>query len=83
MYKEYSDETEGYYNKFYGSEYIVVNSSLSRLRQIFIIAHEIGHAILHYKEKSFIIVKCTKYANNELENEANVFAFYLLKYFNL
>ena len=61
---------------------IIFTNSCSRLsREIFTLAHEIGHIILHIeKEKSFIDDKLTitGKSTNEKEQEANYFAACLL-----
>lgn len=60
---------------------IFINSSIRLSREIFTLAHEIGHIILHFREKeSFIENNGTiaGYSDDEKEQEANYFAACLL-----
>ncbi len=58
---------------------IFSNSSLILSREIFTIAHEIGHQKLHLSEQGLQMIKDDNFDDrNELEVEANYFAAYLL-----
>ena len=46
---------------------------MSKDIQRFAIAHELGHAILHSKEK-YILFKCLHFNEDKLEKEADIFA---------
>lgn len=71
-------EIRGYYCKIYRIKQIFLNCNLTRDKERFVLAHEIGHSILHpsantpfLKENSFLSV-------DKLEIEANRFAIELL-----
>lgn len=71
-------EIRGYYCKIYRIKQIFLNCNLTRDKERFVLAHEIGHSILHpdantpfLKENSFLSV-------DKLEIEANKFAIELL-----
>lgn len=60
---------------------IFINTSIRLSRELFTLAHELGHIVLHFdKEKSFIDNDLTiaEHNNNEIEQEANYFAACLL-----
>ncbi len=60
---------------------IFINSSIRLSREIFTLAHEIGHIILHFREKNSFIennVTIAGHSEDEKEQEANYFAACLL-----
>lgn len=57
---------------------IYINPSESLQRRIFTLAHEIGHIILHGKNKDYIDYRSSTPLNNPKENEADHFAGCLL-----
>lgn len=68
----------GYYNTTFRQKFIHVNSSLSKHKQLFTIAHELGHALLHPKANTPFLRENTYFSINKLEIEANRFAINLL-----
>lgn len=60
--------------------WIFVNESISKDSPLFqvIVAHELGHALLHRKENCAFIKTRTLLLTSGIEREANLFAAYLL-----
>ena len=58
--------------------YIFLNEDLSPHEQKLVMAHELGHAILHRKENCYFIRNKTLLLNSKNEIEANKFAIELL-----
>lgn len=71
-------EVYGYYTQINRIKFILINSNLSELEKRFVVAHELGHAILH----SNIATPCLMHLKNindiKIEYEANKFAVKLL-----
>jgi len=67
----------GYYLLYKGKKNIVINTNLERHIQKFIIAHEIGHSILHPNSNAFLLSN-TLYPTDRQEIEADKFAIHLL-----
>ena len=71
-------EVYGYYTQINRIKFILINSNLSELEKRFVVAHELGHAILH----SNIPTPCLMHLKNindiKIEYEANKFAVKLL-----
>ena len=71
-------EVYGYYTQIKRIKFILINSNLSESEKRFVVAHELGHAILHSK----ITTPCLMYLKNineiKIECEANKFAVQLL-----
>ena len=71
-------EVYGYYTQINRIKFILINSKLSELEKRFVVAHELGHAILH----SNIATPCLMHLKNindiKIEYEANKFAVKLL-----
>ena len=68
----------GYYTKCLRKKIVVLNENLDELSMRVVLAHELGHAILHRKEinmmkESFMFPK-----HSQVEKEANKFAAELL-----
>lgn len=68
----------GYYLKKYRIKQIILNSDLDRHEEKFVLAHEIGHAILHPDVSTPFLTEHTFLSVNRLEVEANKFAVELL-----
>ena len=70
----------GIFKKIFGKKFIIVNisriASPSELNMI--LAHELGHAILHCNHSAFFLHDHTLYARGKFEREANIFAAELL-----
>lgn len=58
--------------------YIFLNQNLSKHEMLLVMAHELGHAILHKKENCYFIKNKTLLLNSKNEIEANTFAAMLL-----
>lgn len=82
------EETKGYFIKIGNIKYIVINQLLNEFLMLFVIAHELGHALMHHN--NFCVMKYEKgvyltqshntfISNCIYEKEANLFAIYLLK----
>lgn len=67
----------GFYTKIFGYSYIVINSQKLREWRKAICAHELGHALLHNQEHTFIAMN-DFVTESKLEKEANIFAAKLL-----
>nr|PZM87930.1 MAG: ImmA/IrrE family metallo-endopeptidase [[Clostridium] cellulosi] len=78
IHKEYSPHTKGYYIKTIRNKFIVVNSTLDEYSQRIVLAHELGHAILHSSEQIYFIREYTLFPVGPYEAEANKFAAELL-----
>lgn len=83
------DDTKGYFIKINNSKIIVVNQNLDDFMMLFVVAHELGHALLHHrnanilkfdKGMAFIHDNDLFRTNCKYEYEANLFAIELLKY---
>lgn len=57
---------------------IFLNENLSEHEMLLVMAHELGHAILHRKENCYFIRNKTLLLNSKIEREANTFAAELL-----
>lgn len=81
------NHAKGYFVKCMRNKYIVVNSNLDEFSQLVVIAHELGHALLHGKRKDILPYEKGVHrfhdeklfnVNCILEQEANKFAAELL-----
>ena len=68
----------GYFSKICRIPIIHINESISYEKQLFTIAHELGHAILHPNENTAFLKSNTYYSTEKIEVEANIFAIDLL-----
>lgn len=72
-------EVRGLFKKILKRKYIFINSNLSEFDQRIVCCHELGHAILHSSsEYQFLIDNTSLLRRSRLEDEANLFASYLL-----
>lgn len=69
---------EGCYMYLKRHKCIFLNEKLDSHEQRFVMAHELGHAIMHPKENCYFIRNKTLLLNSKLEIEANKFAIELL-----
>ncbi len=70
--------TKGYFLNISGEYFITLNTDLEEWEEPVVLAHELGHALLH-KDTNICFLKNYTYSNtNKLENEANEFAAHLL-----
>ncbi|CAM2952612.1 ImmA/IrrE family metallo-endopeptidase [Hathewaya histolytica] len=77
-YKKYSDSTKGYFLKILRNKFIIINDNLSEHEKEIVLAHELGHAILHHNKDIRFIREFTLFPTGCYENEANKFAAELL-----
>ena len=70
--------TMGFFKKELGHKFIVVNSNLNETVQLLVIAHELGHALLHANNHSAYMHEYTLFPRGKYEKEANIFAAELL-----
>lgn len=71
--------TAGYYKYIKRRKYIFINSDINEDNFCrVVLAHELGHAVLHRTENCAFIKKHTLLLTSRIEHEANLFAAYLL-----
>ncbi|MCI1858291.1 MAG: ImmA/IrrE family metallo-endopeptidase [Sporolactobacillus sp.] len=68
----------GFYRYLKRNQFIIINNRLRPPMKKFVVAHELGHAILHPKTSTFFLKDCTAYWVNKTEDDANEFATKLL-----
>lgn len=78
LYQICNIDFEGCYMFLKNHRYIFINKSLSSNEMKLVMAHELGHAILHRKENCYFIRNKTLLLNSKNEIEANKFAMELL-----
>lgn len=69
---------EGCYMYLKRHKCIFLNENLDECEKNFVMAHELGHAIMHPRENCYFIRNKTFLINSKTENEANKFAIELL-----
>lgn len=69
---------KGYYSKKFRIKQIVLNCNLSEKDERFVLAHELGHAIMHENLNTPFLMENTLLSKNKFEKEANTFAIELL-----
>lgn len=69
---------DGYFNEVMGFKFIHVNENLSDYRKRFVVAHELGHAILHPNFNHHFLKNHTLFNIDRYEKEANDFAIHLI-----
>lgn len=69
---------DGCYMFLKNHRYIFLNQNLSDNERTLVMAHELGHAILHRKQNCYFIRNKTLFLNSKFEIEANTFAAELL-----
>lgn len=68
----------GFYQYFQRNNIIYIDETLSDHDKAFVLAHEIGHMILHKKSNAIFMDSRTQFRTSKYENEANKFAMELL-----
>lgn len=68
----------GYYNEVMGYKFIHVNSELPDYHKRFVVAHELGHALLHPNFNYCFLKNHTLLNIDRYEKEANIFAIELI-----
>ena len=72
-------EVRGLFKKILKRKFIFINSRLNEFDQMLVCCHELGHAILHSSSQhQFLIDNTNILRKSKLEDEANLFASYLL-----
>ena len=72
-------EVRGLFKKVLKRKFIFINSKLNEFDKILVCAHELGHAILHSScNYQFLIDNTSLLKRSRLEDEANLFASYLI-----
>lgn len=72
-------EMKGLYTEVFSSKLIVIQNILDGFAKLFVIAHELFHALEHDCEQIRFFRECTSFKTNIYEEEANFFATQLLK----
>lgn len=75
---EFLADVQGYYVKSKDYKFIVVNNNLDYYDQRVVIAHELGHVILHPTLNSYFLKSNTYMSTDKYEYQANYFAANLL-----
>lgn len=68
----------GFYQYFQRNNIIYLDERLSDCEKRFVLAHELGHMILHKKSNAIFMDTRTHFNTNKYENEADLFAMNLL-----
>lgn len=55
-----------------GKQLVIINNGMSKLKQMFVLAHEIAHLLLHPYEAT--IIRYFSFSESKIEFEANYFA---------
>ena len=72
-------EVRGFFKKILRRKFIFINNKLSEFDQKLVCAHELGHATLHSSNRIQFLIDNTKLLRkNRIEDEANLFASWLL-----
>lgn len=71
---------KGIYKKTLTNKFIVINENLNEFCQMIVLAHELGHALLHHSKEIQTLKDYDLFPkyNNQIEIEANIFAAELL-----
>lgn len=68
----------GFYQYFQRNNIIYIDERLSEMEKKFVLAHELGHMILHKKSNAIFMDTRTHFNTSRYEMEANLFAMHLL-----
>jgi len=77
-YADMGEATLGYHLVQGSAKIICLNSRLSCKKQEFVLAHELGHAMMHSHIKVSKFTRNSLYSTDVMEREANIFAALLL-----
>ncbi|QXE19499.1 ImmA/IrrE family metallo-endopeptidase [Clostridium sp. 001] len=77
-YEDIGENTKGFYISLITNKYIVISNKLNEVEKVIVLAHELGHALLHYHRSTCFIREYTLFPRGRIENEANKFAAELL-----
>ena len=78
IHKEELGQIHGFYYKAFRVKQIYLNCNLARSDEKFVLAHELGHSILHPDANTPFLKSNTYLSVDRMEIEANKFAMYLL-----
>ncbi len=78
LYQFCNIDFEGCYMFLKNHRYIFINENLSEPENRMVMAHELGHALMHRKNNCYFIRNKTLLLNSKIEKEANLFAAELL-----
>lgn len=67
-------EVKGYYTKIRRIKFIFINENLPKNEKIFTMAHELGHAVLHYNTRTPHLLSMKYRYTSKIESEADEFA---------
>lgn len=68
----------GMYRTIKRNKFIFLNNNLDYIEKKFILAHELGHAVLHSSVNCFFLENNSFFVKNKIEREANEFSAELL-----
>lgn len=71
-------KTLGMYRTIKRNKFIFLNNNLGYIEKKFILAHELGHAVLHSSINCFFLENNSFFVKNKIEREANEFSAELL-----
>ncbi len=71
-------KTLGMYRTIKRNKFIFLNNNLDYIEKKFILAHELGHAVLHSSVNCFFLENNSFFVKNKIEREANEFSAELL-----
>ena len=74
-------EMKGLYTEVFSSKLIIIQNCLEDFAKLFVVAHELFHALEHDCEQVRFFRENTSFKTNIYEEEANFFATHLLKDF--
>lgn len=75
-------EVKGYYTKIRRIKFIFINENLSQDEKLFTMAHELGHAVLHYNTSTPHLLSMKYRYTSKIESEADEFATVLMKQYS-
>lgn len=70
----------GIYKRVKRNTIVFVNSELQERERFFVLAHELGHHLLHRGDNRVYLDRCTFYETSRYEKEADLFAVCLMAY---
>lgn len=79
IYVPLTERVRAFYQRLCGVDVIYLSDRLSETEQTVLLAHELGHCVLHRGLNSFFITRSTLYPVGRFEREADEFARCLLK----
>ena len=75
-------EVKGYYTKIRRIKFIFINENLSQNEKLFTMAHELGHAVLHYNTSTQYLLSMKYRYTSKIESEADEFATILMRQYS-